>query len=109
MIYACSIERITRGYLAMNQLSKLCASSSAHVYATVSTELGANEREFSWLWVEAEKRPVLVNRLTGTLFEPETGQGINCAPRIIDAPITAPRMNLSPGMCLPAGTFSTQQ
>lgn len=99
------IERVNRGYLATNQLNKLRTACAVHVRATVETSLTKERREFSWLWDGHGKRPLLVNRLTGTLFDPVTGQGLGCEPRLLEAPITVPK--IEPGADLPHGLFST--
>lgn len=103
------VERVRRGYLAHNQLVRLVRGSPVHVRATVLTTLSKEKRDFSWLWVLAERRALLINRLTGTAFDPETGQAINAEPRIVDAPIKAPKLDISTSRELPVGIFSTAQ
>lgn len=105
VIQALSIDTVTRGYLASNQLSAVLGKSRTHLEATVSTTMTLERRKFSWLWSDSDRKPLLVNRLTGTLFDPVTGQGLNSEPRILEAPIEAPEIEAI--ATLPAGVFST--
>lgn len=105
MIEAMTIDKMTRSYLASNQLAALQGKSRAHLRATVSTTMSMEVREFSWLWDSGRYRAILVNRMTGTLFDPESGQAINAAPRLLEAPIEVPE--ILPGASLPAGVFAT--
>lgn len=105
MIEALAIDKITRSYLATNQLAVVQGKSKAHLEATVATTISLERREFSWLWHGDKNRAVLVNRITGTLFDPESGQAINAVPRLLEAPFEVPQ--IVPGSTLPAGVFST--
>lgn len=105
MIEALTIDKVTRSYLASNQLAALQGKSKPHLTATVATTMSVESREFSWLWDGTANRAILANRLTGTLFDPESGQAINAVPRLLNAPIEVPE--IVPGANLPAGVFST--
>ena len=108
MIQALTIDTVTRSYLASNQLNTVLNASKAHLEATVATTMTMERRQFSWLWHgDEDGRALLVNRMTGTLFDPETGQALNASPRLLEAPFPVPRMAL--GKRLPAGVFSTAQ
>lgn len=110
-VVAAWIDQVTRGYLASNQLS-VVLSGPIHLKAPVITTMTLEERAFSWLWCgsdddEREGRALLVNRLTGTLFDPETGQALNSSPRMVGAPFAVPK--IVPARKVPAGVFSTAQ
>lgn len=108
MIHALTIDIVTRSYLATNQLSAVVNGSKPHLEATVVTTMSAERRSFSWLWHgDEDGRALLVNRMTGTLFDPESGQAVNASPRLLEAPFPVPR--IVPGKRLPAGQFSTAQ
>ena len=108
MIHALTIDTVTRSYLASNQLTTVCNYSEPHLEATVATTMTMERRKFSWLWHgDEDGRALLVNRMTGTLFDPVTGQAVNASPRLLEAPFPVPR--IVPGKRLPAGQFSTAQ
>lgn len=107
MTYAMVLDNVTRGYLASNQLSRVQSASDTHLEATVATTLSIERRKFSWLWDSGHQRALLVNRLTGTLFDPESGQALNAAPRLLEAPIAVPKLKLDKRV--PAGVFSTSE
>lgn len=99
-----TLDTITRGYLAMNQLDAFLSHSKAQVTATVETPASCEIRKFSWL-LDGNDRAVLVNRVTGTLYDPATGSAMNARPRLLEAPIEPPP--LIQGKRLPAGIYST--
>ena len=105
------IDSVTRGYLATNQRSRLLSASPVHLEATVCTTMSIEKRKFSWLWEQKNERALLVNRLTGTLFDPETGQGLQSTPRLLEAPIQVPDLQPSDERLdrLPIGVFSTAE
>lgn len=103
-IEAPTLDTVTRGYLAANQLDVFLHHSEAQVIATVQVPGSAAIRKLSWL-VDGKRRAWLVNRLTGTLFDPQSGSAIGARPRLLEAPIDAPP--LIEGKRLPAGIFST--
>jgi hypothetical protein len=108
VIQALTIDLVTRSYLASNQLTAVVNYSEPHLEATVATTMTAERRQFSWLWQgDEDGRALLVNRMTGTLFDPDSGQAVNASPRLLEAPFPVP--HIVPGKRLPVGQFSTAQ
>lgn len=103
-VEAPTLDMITRGYLASNQLEVFLHHSQPQVIATVQVPGSTAIRKLSWL-VDGKRRAWLVNRLTGTLYDPQSGSAIGARPRLLEAPIEAPV--LVEGKRLPAGIFST--
>lgn len=104
-----SVERMNHGYLASNQLVRLLSGSPTHFKGTVVTNLSKTVRSFSWVWLRKQHRAVLVNRVTGTAYDPHSGRAINSSPRILEAPIKVPQFELDRTRELPVGIFSTSQ
>lgn len=80
-------------YLTEAQLELHNQSVHEHFRAPVVTSLGEAVRPFSWLWLDSENRVVLVNRMTGSLYEPD-GRGLNAlptAPVMVGGPWTEPQ------------------
>lgn len=107
MTTALVIEAVTRGYLASNQLTQVVNKLPAQVEATVLTTMSSERRQFSWLWDRATSQALLVNRLTGTIYDPETGSSVNSSLQLEEATIEVPRLTI--GDKLPAGIFSTSE
>lgn len=104
---ALALDTLSRGYLASNQLIRLQNASDPHVEANVVTMMSLERRQFSWIWDLSNDRALLANRLTGTLFDPVSGEALLSTIRIVEAPIEVPE--LEPGEVLPAGIFSTEK
>lgn len=107
MTSALALENVNRGYLASNQLTQVQNRLPTHLEATVVTTMSEQPRPFSWLWDEGKQRALLVNRVTGTLFDPVSGAALNSSPQIADAPIAVPQLTI--GARLPVGVFSTSE
>lgn len=107
MIEVMEIDTVVRGYLTTNQLTAVLNGSRPHVEATVSTTMTSERRELSWLRVGDADQALLVNRTTGTLFDPTTGQALNAAPKLIGAPFATPEMSV--GRRVPPAILSTAQ
>lgn len=100
-----ALDIATHGYLASNQLSAVVHKLTPDVVATVVTTMSSEKRQFSWIWEEAGKRALLANRVTGTLFDPESGVAINASPMLAEAPIPVPQLTITGD--LPNGQFAT--
>lgn len=99
------LDIATHGYLASNQLSAVVHKLAPSLEATVVTTMSSEKRQFSWIWEEASNRALLVNRVTGTLFDPKSGIALNASPMLAEAPFEVPELTLDGD--LPNGLFAT--